>query len=182
MLTPGEQSKFMKVFSNPNSELALQLLSSERLEKEIKKPWWETSVGGEDEEETFPQSRSSTHPNMMKIPASMVKPVPSGHPLVYNMCAIWSVHVVVFPSKNLPNFSLAYAYITRHLGVSPLHSLSPDDPERREILRLVAKLVPFLTDRMSIKLYPNLPAVITDFWSTFDLVLAILNFGPSVTS
>jgi hypothetical protein len=68
---------------------------------------------------------------MMKIPASMVKPIPSGHPLVYNMCAI----------------CIAYAYITRHLGVSPLNSLSADDPERHEIRRLVAKLVPFLTDR-----------------------------------
>jgi hypothetical protein len=102
MLTPEERSKFMKVFKDPTSELAQQLLSSERLETEIQEPWWEASVAGEGEDVTFSQRRgqpvprrSGARPNMMKIPLSMVKPIPSGHPLVYNMCAIWSVRIVV---------------------------------------------------------------------------------------
>lgn len=106
MLTPDERSKFVKVFNDPNSDLAQQLLSSERLEKEIQEPWWEAPIAGEDEG-TFPQNcgqsvprRSGARPDMMKIPASMVKPIPSGHPLVYNMCAIWSVHIVFLKKKS----------------------------------------------------------------------------------
>lgn len=181
MLTPEERSKFMKLFNDPTSELAQQLLSSERLETEIQEPWWETSIAGEGEDDTFPQSRgqlvprrSGARPNMMKIPLSMVKPIPSGHPLVYNMCAIWSV-VLLLPrgSETYQNFSISYAYITRHLGIPTLQSLIPNDPEHYEARRLVAKLVPFLTDRKSMKLYPNLSTVITDIWSTFGLVRRI---------
>ena len=102
MLTPEERSKFTKVFNDPTSELAQQLLSSEQLETDIKEPWWKASVAEEYEDDASPQSRdqalprrSGAQPNMMKIPVSMVKPIPSGHPLVYNMCAIWSVHIVL---------------------------------------------------------------------------------------
>jgi len=102
MLTHEERSKFMKLFNDPASELAQQLLSSERLENEIQGPWWEVSVTGEGEDHTFPQSRgqpvprrSGARPNMMKIPLSMVRPITSGRPLVYNMCAIWYVRIVV---------------------------------------------------------------------------------------
>jgi hypothetical protein len=94
MLTPEERSKFTKLFNDPTSELAQQLLSSEQLENEIQEPWWEVLV---------PQSRGQpvprrfgARPNMMKIPLSMVRPITSGHPLVYNMCAIWCVRIVFF--------------------------------------------------------------------------------------
>lgn len=101
MLTPEERSKFTKLFNDPTSELAQQLLSSEQLENVIQEPWWEVSVVGEGKDHTFPQSRDEpvprrfdAGPNMMKIPLSMVKPITSGHPLVYNMCAIWYVRIV----------------------------------------------------------------------------------------
>lgn len=160
MLTPEERSKFTNLFNDPTSELAQQLLSSERLETEIQEPWWEALVAGKAEDDAplgsrgqFVPRRSGTRPNMMKIPASMVKPIPSGHPLVYNICAI----------------CISYAYIIRHLGISALQSLTSDDPEHHEARRLVTKLVPFLTDRKSMELYPSLSTVITDIWSTFDL-------------
>jgi hypothetical protein len=75
--------------------------------------------------------------------------------------------------KFIKTFSVSYAYITRHLGISTLQSLTPNDPEHYEARRLVGKLVPFLTDRQSMKLYPNLSTVITDIWSTFGLVRRI---------
>ncbi|KAF8967705.1 hypothetical protein BDZ97DRAFT_1656008, partial [Flammula alnicola] len=157
VLTPEERAKFMKAFDDPTSKLAQQLLSSEQLEKEIQEPWWEAPSISESEDEEprnhHTPRRYGSRPMIMSIPVSMVKAVPSGRPLVYNMCAI----------------CIAYAYITRHLGTSPLCSLKPDDTETHEARRLVTQMVPFLTDRKSTKLYPNLPAVITDIWSTFDL-------------
>jgi len=177
MLTPEERSKFMKLFNNPTSELAQQLLSSEQLETNIKEPWWKASVAEEYEDDTSPQScdqppprRSGPRPNIMKIPVSMVKPIPSGHPLVYNMCAIWSVLLLPKESEIYKTCSISYAYITRHLGISTLQSLTPGDPEYYQARQLVAELVPFLTDRKSMKLYLNLSTVITDIWSTFGLV------------
>ncbi|PPQ91495.1 hypothetical protein CVT25_013752 [Psilocybe cyanescens] len=155
MLTEGERAKFMKAFNDPTSELAQQLLSSEQLEKEIKEPWWDASGISEDENEKKTTTRRyGTRPSMMDIPVSMVKAVPAGHPLVYNMCAI----------------CIAYAYITRHLGTSPLGRLKPEEPEYQEARRLISQLVPFLTDRKSTQLYPNLPSVITGIWSLVDVV------------
>jgi len=102
MLTPEERSKFMKLFNDPTSELAQQFLSSEQLETDIKEPWWKASVAEEYEDDTSTQSRDQALPrrsgarsnSIMKIPVSMVKPIPSGQPLVYNTCAIWSVRIV----------------------------------------------------------------------------------------
>ncbi|KDR80603.1 hypothetical protein GALMADRAFT_222197 [Galerina marginata CBS 339.88] len=153
MLTPEERKKFTKAFDDPTSELAQQLLSSEQLEKEIQEPWWEAPTVDDSETIDDIVRRHGTRPDLMSIPTSMVKPIPTGHPLVYNMCAI----------------CIAYAYITRHLGTSPLGNLKPQDSEYQEARRLVTQLVPFLTDRRSTELYPNLPAVVTSIWSLLDL-------------
>ena len=92
----------MKAFEDPNSELAQQLLASELLEKEIQEPWWvgtdaevatDVHAGGDGDRRSH-NSRSRRYgarPKMMEIPLSMTKPIPAGHPLVYNMCAIWYV-------------------------------------------------------------------------------------------
>ncbi|KAF8159586.1 hypothetical protein B0H34DRAFT_410077 [Crassisporium funariophilum] len=162
MLTAEERAKFMQAFDDPSSELAQQLLASESLETDIQKPWWEASSesdesdddDSETEEKQSPaRRRHGARPRMMRIPLSMVKPVQKVHPLMYNICAV----------------CVAYAYITRHLGTSALCSLVPEVPEYAEARRLVSQLVPFLTDRKSTTLYPNLSAVITDIWSLFDL-------------
>lgn len=68
---------------------------------------------------------------------------------------------------------MAYSYITRHLGISPLAELSPGDPEFRQARRLVSELAPFLIERHSTKLYPNLSAVVTDMWSIIDIVRSL---------
>lgn len=98
LLTPAERSKFIKVFDDPTSELAQQLLSSEQLEKETREPWWEAPNNDEDSEEDaavqiLRRGRQYGHrPTFMDIPELMVKPFALEHPLIYNICAIWSVH------------------------------------------------------------------------------------------
>lgn len=89
ILTPTEREKFMKALENPASELAQRLLGSEQLEVELERPWW---IGNEaEEEQEGKQKRASSRPEPIHIPQSMVKPVPHGHPLIYNLCAIWYV-------------------------------------------------------------------------------------------
>ena len=82
----------MKAFDDPTGELARQLLSSEQLEAEIVRPWWEAPaldapLGGDHQ---VPKQYGS-RPIMMPIRVSEIKPIPFGHPLGYNMCVIWYV-------------------------------------------------------------------------------------------
>lgn len=98
ILTPEERKKFLRAMDDPTSELAQQLLASEQLEREIQMPWWEApstpSANSEPETnraERFEAGGYGHRPDMMEIPTSMIKPIPIGHPLVYNMCAIWCV-------------------------------------------------------------------------------------------
>ncbi|KAF8813470.1 hypothetical protein BYT27DRAFT_7084750 [Phlegmacium glaucopus] len=156
MLTSPERSKFITALNNPSGELAQQLLASNVLEKEIQKPWWEAHSSGKNDSQIKGDLSSSRHdatPRMMEVPLSMINPIPTGHTLVYNICAVL----------------ISYAYVTRRLGVSPLCSLRHQEPEYSEARRLISRLVPFLTDRKSTKLYPNLTAISTDIWSAFDL-------------
>jgi len=92
----------MKAFEDPTSELAQQLLASELLEKEIQEPWWEgtdaevdadvhVDGNGDRRSHNSRSRRYGARPKMMEIPSSMTSPIPAGHPLVYNMCAIWYV-------------------------------------------------------------------------------------------
>jgi hypothetical protein len=74
----------MEVLRDPSSELAQQLLSSEELEKSRRKPWWEESEIEDDEED-----RNHLWPEVILVPSSMVKSVPTSPSLVYNVCAIW---------------------------------------------------------------------------------------------
>ncbi|KAF4611104.1 hypothetical protein D9613_006918 [Agrocybe pediades] len=157
MLNAEERKKFMRTFEDPTSELAQQLLASEELEQEIQTPWWEgpstpdDGGGGPETNQTGKpeKQRHGQRPQIMSIPKSMVTPIPTGHPLVYNMCAI----------------CIAYAYTTRHLGTSPLGTLKHGSLEYKEAKRLFSQLVPFLTDRKSTHLYSNVPSVITSIWS-----------------
>ncbi|KAF5316000.1 hypothetical protein D9619_006332 [Psilocybe cf. subviscida] len=157
LLTPEERKKFMKAVNDPTSELARELLSSDQLDAEIIKPWWEapTVDAALDDDQRRPKQCGS-RPIIMPIRVSEIKPTPIGHPLGYNMCAL----------------CIAYSYVTRHLGTSPLAMISPGDPEFREARRLVSELAPFLIERHSTKLYPNLSAVVTDMWSIINIAHA----------
>jgi len=85
MLTQAERRKFAKALEDPSSELARTLLASKQLQVEIEQPWWINSA------EDFDLSREAERPAPVRVPRSMVKPVPPGHPLVYNLSAIWCV-------------------------------------------------------------------------------------------
>jgi hypothetical protein len=95
MLTLEEREKFVKAVEDPVSELAQRLLRSEQLDVAIEQPWWTTEAEGLDHEtdaqEQNGRKKMDLRPSPICIPQSMVKPVPSGHPLVYNMLAIWYV-------------------------------------------------------------------------------------------
>jgi hypothetical protein len=82
----------MKAFNDPTSELARELLSSEQLEAEIVRPWWEApTVNASLEGEQQRLRQYGSKPIMMSIHVTEIKPIPFGHPLGYNMCAIWYV-------------------------------------------------------------------------------------------
>ncbi len=93
MLTPAEKEEFLKALENPTSQVAQRLLASEQLELELEKPWWSDDDTGQVRPELGTKEgdgeQAKLRPEAIRIPQSMVKPVPHGHPLVYNLCAIW---------------------------------------------------------------------------------------------
>jgi len=106
-----------------------------------------------EEDEAQPDDvRYGSRPELMDIPSAMVKPLPSGPPLIYNLCSI----------------CIAYAFITRRLATSPLSSLDPNNSDYDEAKQLLGQLVPFLLDRKSTVLHTNVSDAITDIWSKFD--------------
>jgi hypothetical protein len=75
---------------DPNIDLAQQLLASEELENERMDPWWKGSSLERDSTELVHSLRHpALLPKPITVPASMIRPIPSGQPLYYNMCAIW---------------------------------------------------------------------------------------------
>ncbi|KAG5727144.1 Zinc finger HIT domain-containing protein 2 [Termitomyces sp. T112] len=147
-LTPAEQAEFVKIMEDPNSDHARQLLASEELENERCEPWWHAPAVESDG--PLPR-RYGSKPELIPVPAVMVQPIPNGPLLHYNICAV----------------CIAYAFVTRHLSVSPLSSLLPEDIDFEEAKHLVSQLVPFLVDRKSTMLHPNLSSLVTDIWSRF---------------
>ncbi|KII87478.1 hypothetical protein PLICRDRAFT_664480 [Plicaturopsis crispa FD-325 SS-3] len=155
LLTPDERDKFTRAFDDPSSELAQQLLTSEELERERYEPWWEApSLNVEENEALHPGSfkRYGASPQLMTVPSNMRKPLPLGSSLIYNICLV----------------CIAYAYVTRHLAVSPLSSASSNEVEHEESRNLISRLVPFLTDNKSKTVHPTLSSAVTDIWSRFD--------------
>jgi hypothetical protein len=97
ILTPHEQTRFLKALHDPSGELTQQLLASEELEQERQEPWWEAPALDDDLElDAKSTKRYGVKPETIPVsfPSS---PVPNGPPLVYNMCAIWCVAYVMFP-------------------------------------------------------------------------------------
>lgn len=84
----------------------------------------------------------------------------------YGEC--WWRLVISLVSLITTSCSIAYSFITRHLSVSPLSSLTAEDIDSEEARRLISQLVPFLTDRRATTLYPNLSSLTTDIWSRFE--------------
>ncbi|KAL9713458.1 hypothetical protein Ac2012v2_003068 [Leucoagaricus gongylophorus] len=154
MLTPAERRKFVKALENPSSELAQTLLASKQLEVEIEQPWWINGVEDFDREHLSQEAKEiERRPTPICVPQSMVKPVPPGHPLVFNLLAI----------------CITYSYVVRHLGTRMLSALAPTNPNFQEALRLINILVPFLTDYRSTTLHSSVGAAVTDVYSRFEM-------------
>ncbi|KAF9451436.1 hypothetical protein P691DRAFT_699277 [Macrolepiota fuliginosa MF-IS2] len=155
LLAPAEKEKFMKALGDPLSELTQRLLGSEQLELELEQPWWTKS----ELEKIHPHDsnggpkKTGFVPEPIRIPRSLVKPIPHGHPLVYNLCAI----------------CIAYSYTIRHLAICALSTLSTTNPDFKEAQRLMNLLVPFLSDRRSTTLHPSVGAAAMDVYSRFEM-------------
>ncbi|KAJ7757080.1 hypothetical protein B0H16DRAFT_1721544 [Mycena metata] len=147
ILTPAEREKFLKVMEDPSSDLAMELLASEELEVEKQDPWWSAPVIPMQDLPGPSTKRYGVPPNPIGIPSSLASPNPVGPSLIYNICAVF----------------IAYAYITRHLSLSPLSAASESEAEAARAL--FSQLTPFLTSRTSKTLHPNLDSVITDLHS-----------------
>ncbi|KAJ3992141.1 hypothetical protein F5050DRAFT_1801854 [Lentinula boryana] len=167
LLSQSERDEFVRSLQDPSSNLSQELLLSEELQRElVLRPWWESAsegipVHGDPLIRDAGQSGSgifygNTHlPELIDIPSTMVKPLPSGPPLIYNLCAI----------------CIAYAFVTRRLATSPLAPINADSPSSQDIeeaKRLLAHLVPFLMDRKSTVLHTTVSAAIDDIWSRLD--------------
>lgn len=151
MLNPEERQKFLRALSDEDSELAQALLASEELEKSQQLPWWERPVvvGDEPPEASSSRKRYGVEPSMAPIPTSLLKATPQGHRLSFNLAAI----------------SIAYAYLTRTLRVSPLSAVDRDSADHVEIKRLVSQLIPFITERNSTMVYEDIQSVKRGLWA-----------------
>ncbi|EAU90306.2 hypothetical protein CC1G_08988 [Coprinopsis cinerea okayama7 len=109
-----------------------------REEIQIQQPWWTL-------ENVYP-------PTKMEIPEGLLKPVSNRPLLAYNLSAI----------------GITYAFIVRHLGASTLSSLSSEDPDFVAAHEMFSQFLPFLVDRRSTLVFPNLGAVTVDLASRFD--------------
>jgi hypothetical protein len=81
----------MKALDDPTSELAQQLLTSEELENERREPWWESPEVRdlETDVDLDARQRYGKRPHAIRVPSGMVKPLPHGPPLLYNICGLW---------------------------------------------------------------------------------------------
>ncbi|KXN87517.1 Zinc finger HIT domain-containing protein 2 [Leucoagaricus sp. SymC.cos] len=157
MLTSEERTKFMRGLEDPTSELAQRLLGSAQLDVEIEQPWWTDDIESVDFESRTQggneRRKAKLRPRPIRISRSMIKPVPQGHPLVYNMTAICIQHRIQLHST--PSRQLS--------------TLAPMSPDSREARRLMDLLVPFLSDRRSTILLSNVEAATTDVYSRFEM-------------
>ncbi|KAJ3482592.1 hypothetical protein NLI96_g6876 [Meripilus lineatus] len=158
-LTPAERDKFLAALRNPTSELAQQLLTSEKLENDRVEPWWddEDDISIDDTPESstssknIHQARFGHRPEVMDIPQQL-QTSQAQNPLLHNTVALL----------------IGYSYATRSLSISPLSSLAPHSPEFDDSRGIISRLAPFLVDSKSKTVFPSLSACIADIWSRFE--------------
>ncbi|KAJ3482588.1 hypothetical protein NLI96_g6878 [Meripilus lineatus] len=158
-LTPAERDKFLAALRNPTSELAQQLLTSEKLENDRVAPWWDNEdyISIEDTPESstssrdIHQARFGHRPEAMDLPQQL-QTSQIRNPLLYNTVALL----------------IGYSYATRSLSISPLSSLAPHSSEYDESRGIISRIAPFLVDSKSKTIFPSLSACITDIWSRFE--------------
>ncbi|KAI0046486.1 hypothetical protein FA95DRAFT_1606853 [Auriscalpium vulgare] len=162
VLTPAERDAFTKAIQNPSSELAQQLVNSAELEDATVLPWWEESSSLSASATPLPaavtpagvsQRKYGAPPPTISVPPQLLTPAsipPASFLLAYNLVAIL----------------IAYAYATRHFGVSPLTSI--EEGGQGDARSSFSRLVPLLVDRRSTTKFETLEAVVTDVYSRFE--------------
>ncbi|KAL5537178.1 hypothetical protein ACEPAF_1001 [Sanghuangporus sanghuang] len=152
-LTSEERATFLRKIQDPTSSSTRELLRNAGNELKIVLPWWEAP------EAPPPDSSASiditknygSRPAMEEIPKTLLSRQAgpeTGPLLLYNICAVF----------------IAYAYVTRHLGISPL-SQSRDGDDLSSARQLLRTLLPFLAEKRSTILFGSMDDLITDMWS-----------------
>ncbi|KAJ4483711.1 hypothetical protein J3R30DRAFT_3450995, partial [Lentinula aciculospora] len=80
LLTESERDKFSKAIQDPSGNFAQELQN-----QLIREPWWEAEFGSVAESL-----------ELIDIPPTMVRPLPNGPLLIYNLCAIWCARTHYF--------------------------------------------------------------------------------------
>ncbi|KAF9218628.1 hypothetical protein BS17DRAFT_741906 [Gyrodon lividus] len=151
VLTTQEREIFFVALQDPSSELAQRLLASIELHRTRQEPWWEAPSVSDNS--SLPEHVRHGHkPDLMVVPANLVRQSPSHPSLLYNIYALL----------------LGYTYITRHLSMSPLSSTTNDPLDQNEARRILSQVVPFITHRKSKVLHVSLSDAATAFWSRVD--------------
>ena len=81
----------MTALKDPSSDIAQQLLSSERLLNGLHEPWWARQSPGDD----LPKSDKPL-PTLITIPEAMLTPTTNRPLLVYNIAYVWWVYTALF--------------------------------------------------------------------------------------
>ncbi|KAL5531392.1 hypothetical protein ACEPAG_4269 [Sanghuangporus baumii] len=154
-LTPEERATFLRKIQDPSTSSVQDLLRNSGNELNIVLPWWEApEVPPEASSAPLDNTESyGSRPAMEEIPESLLSRQAgpeTGPPLLYNICAVF----------------VAYAYVTRHLGISPL-SQSRDSDNLTSARQLLRALVPFLAEKRSTILFGSMDDLITDMWPRF---------------
>lgn len=175
MLSPSQRDSFLGVIQNPSSELAQQLLSSMELQKERRRPWWESFPQLKGDERSTDSEQFGVPPRMISIPQTLTSPKmvsESNRFLVYNILALWwgSWRTASLLQLNDAFLSLAYAYVTRRLSSSPLSALKTSDSDHTVARDILFHISPFLLDRKSTISFKSVDDVVTYVWSRLDAV------------
>ncbi|KAG6374853.1 hypothetical protein JVT61DRAFT_4238 [Boletus reticuloceps] len=151
VLTKKERDKFFVALKDPSSKLLRELLESAEFEKTRQLPWWDAPSDGSQSSLSL-RIPYGVKPDLIVIPTDLINQAYGGVSLLYNICAVL----------------LAYAYVTRHLAMSPLSLTTNDSQDKCEARRIILQSVPFLVDRKSKTLHMSLTEVVTSFWSRLD--------------
>ncbi|KAF8141819.1 hypothetical protein EV363DRAFT_1467996 [Boletus edulis] len=151
VLTKKERDKFFVALKDPSSKLVRELLESAEFEKTRQLPWWD-APSDDSQSSLSLRIPYGLKPDLMVIPTDLIHQAYSGVSLLYNICAVL----------------LAYAYVTRHLAMSPLSLTTNDSQDKCEARRIISQSVPFLVDRKSKTLHMSLTEVVVSFWSRLD--------------
>ncbi len=181
-LTVDEKRDFLKKVEDPLASAHLNRMALD----DTPLPWWckesETSL---DASVSVPQRRQrGKAPDPIQIPRTLIRtsaavsdPARVPVPLIYNTVYIWSVDGNFPGSSADPQISLAYALVTR-LTWSPLRSLNTGDgadqdtsSDRNLAVQILRRLLPFLFERGSRKLYINIQSVLLDIWQNYPKVV-----------